>query len=502
MKKNKQRNRLLVIMVTFLLILNIKPVAAASSISVSVKDSYYSDEPVTITINASHDSDVMWDINVSSPQLSLSSLKGQGKRIFVGTSRSISENVGKLSVGSYTVSADTGKSTEMAQNKGVSANTSRTFKVISRSADTSGNKPADKPNIPTNDGKENTTTQKTEAQLAAEKKAREEAEAEREKAALEEAKLTPLFSEINIVSNSEKMKGDVLTTVKSEKSKFDYAFTLPKRIDSFKLDLKAVEGATLTYDKEHTIEEGKDSIVVPVKAVSGEISQDFKITISRNSDKPVMLKVGDNDLTVYDDELLDEAMKSFEFEKKTFEQGEEKVPYFTKGSMSLVLLLEDDLAVWHSLDKKMKVENAGVLYIDESNNALFILEAGEEATLEQLYGNKYSEKTLEINEALVSVDSKLKFKDTYQSWNYDENREVVYGFDSTGDRDFYVFGDNKIKAAVVAFDAVDKKYQMISWGLGGVLFSLVGTGSLFGIAQKKNGNGKNDELTDEESLIK
>ena len=335
---------------------------------------------------------------------------------------------------------------------------------------------SDKTLIP--DGKEETSTQKTPEQLEEEVIGRTEAE-------LEKKEKFPLISEFNIISNSEKLQDEKITSIPSEIDNFKYTYTLPKRIDQFSLEIKTISNdVTLSYEENQIIHEEEDFVEIPIKANLGDIFQDYVLTVSENKEVPAKIKVGDSYKVVYDDEILDETMTSFGFEKKTFEVDESLVSYFDKGSMSLILILEEDKAVWYTLDDHLKLEDKGVLFLDKDMNALFILDASDPASKQTLYHNSYTDRVISISDSLVKVDSDLSFYDEYKSWEFDESREVVYGLDESGEKDYYALTKDSFKSVLVAFDAVDEGFEIMTWGLGGILFSLLGTSSLFAISKK------------------
>src|SRR5690625_4359244 len=96
----------------------------------------------------------------------------------------------------------------------------------------------------------------TEREKAQSQQQKTPEELEREE--LERRMKTPLIKEIKILSNSERLKGEVLNTIEPELEKFEYSITLPWNIDQVALDISTIkEDVKLDYEKEVTLDPDK-----------------------------------------------------------------------------------------------------------------------------------------------------------------------------------------------------------------------------------------------------
>ncbi|CAM3584381.1 hypothetical protein ERUR111494_01300 [Erysipelothrix urinaevulpis] len=276
------------------------------------------------------------------------------------------------------------------------------------------------------------------------KKAEEEAEKE-------EKKNTPLFSEMKITSMSDRNKNEVIETIKSEKSIFDYTYTLPKRIDSFSLELKELEkDVTLTYDKEFTFKEDEKSIKIPIKAKQGDISQDITLEVKKNDEIDAEFKLEDSAYTVYKDDLLDKYMKENGFEAVKFKLGDVETVKFKKNKLELILLVDDqNNAKWVSIDEQNNVQFEVDLVKNAADKLLIVAEVSDDMKFEKIRGEGYTAKNYEIDKAIIDMDKSLVFEKTYKSWTLVEEEKLSV-FDS-----WAVSADGEKEVNEIVFAAKD-----------------------------------------------
>ncbi|HEY4537462.1 MAG TPA: hypothetical protein VIG45_03280 [Erysipelothrix sp.] len=331
--------------------------------------------------------------------------------------------------------------------------------------------------------------QETEAEKAERLEREKKEEEERKKAEIEESKKVPLVSSINVISASDKLNGEVLKTIETESEKFDYEYTLPRRIDAFKLDLKS--DANLDYVKDHKFADGENEKKIVVKAHNDDFEQTINILIKRNTDTYVERKVGDKSLAVYEDELLDALMKEKGFERKTFKEGDQEVSYFTKGKVNMQLLVDDkNNGQWYLLNDKNEAVKPLAMVLDKDGNVLFILEANEEMRKETLHGNKYETKSRDLGKEFANIDKELKIENKYGAWEFADG-EIVWAMNENLEEGLYhIANDGTIKAAVVAFDQVDGKMKNIALGTSIALVGLIAANIAYFVVTKT----KKDEI--------
>ncbi|NMA74674.1 MAG: hypothetical protein GX963_11045, partial [Bacteroidales bacterium] len=125
-----------------------------------------------------------------------------------------------------------------------------------------------------------------------------ETEEERKARELEERKKVPLIKSIKVYSESERLKGEVVSEVNTEDSKFEYGFTLPRGVDAFKLDLTPLnDKVKLDYKQMYKLDAGHDKVDIIVKATDGEISQEFKFQVKKSAESKVAYSFGDRKYT-------------------------------------------------------------------------------------------------------------------------------------------------------------------------------------------------------------
>lgn len=303
-------------------------------------------------------------------------------------------------------------------------------------------------------------------------------EAERKEKELEALRKIPLISDVEIISQSEKYQGDVLETLKATDNVFDFEYTLPKRIDEFSLNINAPEDVTLTYDEKYKFEAEENEKTVVVKASKGEVDQTFNVLVKRNVFESVEKTVFESAYAVYDDERLDDFVKTLKAEKI------DETHFKFDDLLFQLVVDEDNNAKWLLLNEDLSEQAFGLIHLNDDGEVLFILESDDLAS-ETLYGEKYSNKELVLDERISAIDPSLKFETTYKGTNF-EDGVIVYAMNSKGIKgNHFISSDNSFTFAAVAFDQVNMTYKYVAWGSSIALIALVGALVLTKVLERK-----------------
>ncbi|CAM3611056.1 hypothetical protein [Erysipelothrix anatis] len=302
---------------------------------------------------------------------------------------------------------------------------------------------------------------KTPEQLA-EEKAAEEAKAK------EDAQKNPLISSFNIISNNEKKFGETLSDIPTAVDTWEYEYKLPKRIDSVLLDVKSVsETTTLTFDKEQKFAEGEKTKEVVIRAVDGEITQEYKLKLTLDDSEPVKVNVGDKTATLYDDEALDKLMTEYGFTREVIDQNGTASFAYQKDAMKLQLLTDEKQnAQWLALDKTNAAKTV-VYPVLQDEGKMYILTAPNPEMAKQTYGGVAVTPTDLDFKKFEGVDSSLKFEKQVSVWNLEgESGMIVNGMQTTDSepRLYHIDNTQKLTPAFVAFDVASSKTTKV-WAI-------------------------------------
>ena len=302
-------------------------------------------------------------------------------------------------------------------------------------------------------------------------------EIEREK--LEERMKTPLIREIGIVSASERLKGVLLETIEPESEKFDYSVTLPRNINDIKLEVRsAQENVEFTYDELVTIEEGKDSLEVVIKAKQDKLEQEFKILLKRPEEAGFVIDRDGKQLKLIVDPYLDKGMAALGFEKMFFSNDDESLGfYYALNGQNFVITADgDNNAYTYLLDGELKPAREVFLVSTSANEVSFLVNEVLEAEERLLNENPYEEHEIEISKTLTDLDPSIKFNNKVGGWRFDEDSILTHGLRSDGEVEL-VHLDNlgNVKAAIVSFDkAPDNSiFKWIYLGFGLWIVTLI-----------------------------
>ena len=313
---------------------------------------------------------------------------------------------------------------------------------------------------PTTPAKPTPPPAKTPEQIAKEREeaaaAAEKLEKERLEAELIKRKNTPLINTIDVISRSDKRMDSSLIILSTEFEKFDYEFTLPKKVNTFDLEILSDQAdVSVTYDVSHALTETETEKVIPITVTGPEFSQDFKLTVKKDTTPDSILSVAGKEMVVYSDDFFKDKMVEFGFVHNEYPLSDLLTSYYTFGDVNLQLLVDsEDNARWYTLDSEMQPIREVVLLVGEDKKPFFAYDTDDDDLVHQaLHGGRYKSIPYVIDESLAAVDSGLKFKTDYMAWEFEGNH-VVYGFDHTAKEGTYLIdGNQNAKFAVVAFDA-------------------------------------------------
>ena len=295
------------------------------------------------------------------------------------------------------------------------------------------------------------------AETPAEKAARlEQEEADR----LKKEQSTPLIESIEIVSNSDKRKDKVLETLLPEFELFDFEYVLPTFIDNVKFNVKPVgDDVTVLVEPEYSISE---SSTIVIKATKGEITQEYKITVSPNADALIKTDKG----IVYQDDLLNQKFVDLGFELKEIEIAGNASTMFTKGLLNLHMIMNDERKVeFHRLDENGVSLDEGQIILDDSSVYFVGTELPEEIKTYKLYNEGVKNIPLQIPEFLAEVDESLSIASNTEGWEYEEG-SVFYALNEELSTNYIrTTSENKVDIIVVAFDKIGKMDSIVLYGV-------------------------------------
>ncbi|URQ77881.1 hypothetical protein NBX27_03190 [Erysipelothrix rhusiopathiae] len=314
-----------------------------------------------------------------------------------------------------------------------------------------------------------------------------QAEAEQaEKERKEEIAKSLLVESIDIVSSDTKLYGETLKTIKIEEGKTEYEYTLPKRVNKFLLDVASTSGdVTLTYDKEYEFKEDVKEHVITIRGAQEDVVKEYKLTLKQNLDEPTVVKMEDQDVTVYEDELLDRYMDKIGLKKTEIKIGDQKINGFGNDNLKAMLTLVDGEASWRLFNKDDEFLGDAVMMLQSEKEPFFIHSTTNGRDHEKVNKATYVDHTLELDKKILEIDPDLNFKETYKAWDLENESQLIYGVNAKGKQGFYNLDTEKnIEWSIVGFDHVDNAYVTATWGLSGAL-AVVSSGLIASILERK-----------------
>ena len=466
----KKKISIILSFIVLIQIMTMNPVIteAAGSISVSTSKAVVGDT-VTITVNYSSNTNTTFNFKIKSENSSVISLNEQ---IFdtggiTGTkSGSKSFYVKAKSVGTANILIYENDSISVETKELIPVSGSNSIEVITAPTAPEPTAPEptapepSKPTPPPVKTPEQIAKEKEEARIAqeaADKKAAEDklaAEKVAEEAALALKQSTPMLSSLQVISKSDKRSDAVLIEFNPQVDEFALEYTLPKRITDFELALVPTEeGVTLDYETSHSLGDA-ESKEITITATGNDITQTFVLTVKKDLTEDPTLMVENKSVVVYSDKILDEVLTKHGFKAESYHLNDLISSYFSYKDLKVQLLVDEESnARWFLLNDEMVPTYEVVILVAEGKEPIFVYDTDDLDLVDKvLYGAPYKSKTFEIDPEIHDVDSGLKFKDTYKSWDY-EVGEVVLGFtDSISEGLIYFDAETDATRAVIAFD--------------------------------------------------
>ena len=317
-----------------------------------------------------------------------------------------------------------------------------------------------------------------------------ESEEERKARELEERKKVPLIKNVKISSESNRLKGEVVSELNTEDSKFEYGFTLPRGVDAFKLDLTPLnDKVKLDYKQMYKLDAGHDKVDIIVKATDGEISQEFKFQVKKSAESKVAYSFGDRKYTLFNDEILNKNLKEYGFEYKKIENAKDAFDhYFEFNGNRFVLVVDDENnAKWLMIDEKKNVIDEVFIVSDKDKNVTVLVNEVLDEEDDRTYGgNRYEKLEVSLAKDFTDFGFDFVFNNEVYGWINDDNSLFTHAVLKKNNRRLvYLDHDGKSEVAYVAFDRnFDNPYLYGLIGFG--ILMTVGFISSLVVIRKRN----------------
>ena len=317
-----------------------------------------------------------------------------------------------------------------------------------------------------------------------------ETDEERKARELEERKKVPLIKNVKVSSESNRLKGEVVSELNTEDSKFEYGFTLPRGVDAFKLDLTPLnDKVKLDYKQMYKLDAGHDKVDIIVKATDGEISQEFKFQVKKSAESKVAYSFGDRKYTLFNDEILNKNLKEYGFEYKKIENAKDAFDhYFEFNGNRFVLVVDDENnAKWLMIDEKKNVIDEVFIVSDKDKNVTVLVNEMLNEEDDRTYGgNRYEKLEVSLAKDFTDFGFDFVFNNEVYGWINDDNSLFTHAVLKTNNRRLvYLDHDGKSEVAYVAFDRnFDSPYLYGLIGFGGLM--MVGFISSLVVIRKRN----------------
>lgn len=465
MKKTK------IFLIITLLLLSVNTVQAASGkVSISGPNKVEVGKSYTYSISFSASELSAYEFSVSSSDNSILAIQSKA-------------NFASDVAGSVTVTFKAMKSGEVkivVKGEGASLQTFEPFPLVASfsvtSSTPSNNEAVDKPKPPTVDNTEASKNKPDKSPEQIEKEKNEAIEKERIEA-LEKKKKIPLINQIKIISKSDKYLDEIISTITTEESIFQYSYALPRKITEIELNIEELEGVEFIYEKNHKFTTDEKEKEIIIKAKNDEFEQEFKVIIVANLTEDIKVSVDEVEYIIYNDERMDKSLSTFGFNRVV--SVDPAIDHYYSNDIANLQLLVNDAgeANWYILDNTFKPQRKVNLIKDLNSKLYFIAEADEEISNKTLYGLKYRDVQLPDILEYGGIDKSLSFDTTYKAWEF-EDGQVFFGLnDNLEEGLFYISADEKIDYAVVAFDRQDVSIKYIAIGFG-IAMLVIGATSL------------------------
>ncbi len=291
----------------------------------------------------------------------------------------------------------------------------------------------------------------------------------------------PLFNEISITSQSDKLKNEVIKSITIEEGVVEYEYSLPRKVNKVSIAIPETEGVTLTYDKEVSFGEDEESKVVSIKAVKEDIEQSYTIKINQDITPDVSKEVNGKNLIVHQDERVSEYFKTLGFET-VFPEDATVGNVFENENVKFQLLVnENNEGKYYQLDEAYSIQGEVQLSLSAEEEVFFVKNL-EDSDEKKLQNKKISKIAHDSAITLSDVDPLLKISNEILGWEIDEGI-VFNGVSSNGQSDqFILSSDNSISKVVVVFDKPGNNQNLTIIILSVVLVAVLSTQAVYFIS--------------------
>lgn len=291
----------------------------------------------------------------------------------------------------------------------------------------------------------------------------------------------PLFNEISITSQSDKLKDEVIKSITIEEGVVEYEYSLPRKVNKVSIAIPETEGVTLTYDKEVSFGEGEESKVVSIKAVKEDIEQSYTIKINQDITPDVSKEVNGKNLIVHQDERVSEYFKTLGFETVLPEDATVGNVFENENVKFQLLVNENNEGKYYQLDEAYSIQGEVQLSLSAEEEVFFVKNL-EDSDEKKLQNKKISKIAHDSAITLSDVDPLLKISNEILGWEIDEGI-VFNGLNSNGQSDqFILSSDNSISKVVVVFDKPGNNQNLTIIILSVALVAVLSTQAVYFIS--------------------
>lgn len=323
---------------------------------------------------------------------------------------------------------------------------------------------------------------------------REKIEADKKlKEELEKRMKTPVITGIELISNSDRLRGEKIGEIETEAEKFDYTYVLPRNIDNIKFRITTIkDDVELEFNENIILEKDKDDLELVIKATQDKLKQEFKIKFSKSQESKFSFIEGGKVYEQISDSLLDKSMEDLGFEKTLInkEDPSEGFYYLLDNNRYIVVTDEENKGYIFLLDERNnKVRE--VLLVSNAKNKVSIL---VNETLEEddrlLKTNGYEDHEFEFSNLITDIDKGIEFKNTIKGWIY-EDAIITHGLDQDGKANLvHLDKSGDVKFAFIEFDKpLDKFSKLITYGGYGLWIITLLIFIIFVVKSKKETEG-------------
>lgn len=304
-----------------------------------------------------------------------------------------------------------------------------------------------------------------------------ESEEERKARELEARRKIPLVESIEIISEATRLKGESLGVIETKENTFEYAMVLPRGVDAFKLDLKAIEDSVkLDYTQMYKLDAGHDKVEVRAKATQDEIEQTFIITITKAVESDRVYHFNGIDYRLLNDEILHKTFTDHGLSVHYFDEEKDKTDYYYMvGKNRLILVYDgDNNGKWLLIDESRTVLREVLMVSDKDDNlTLVVNETLAEDDNRTFGGRRYRAIEVELSDVFTDFGYGLNFVNETSGWENDLNSIFTHAIDDEGElRLIYLNDRGESEVAYVAFDeqgfSLDNMVMPVIAGISGI----------------------------------